>query len=66
MPASPQQQITQLLCDWRGGDPAALEKLIPLVQPALQQLAHRYMSKERPGHTLQTTILVHDAYLQLA
>ena len=66
MPAAAQQQITQLLGDWRGGDSSALEKLIPLVQPVLQQLAHRYMSKERPGHTLQTTILVHDAYLQLA
>jgi RNA polymerase sigma factor (TIGR02999 family) len=66
MPASSQQQVTQLLCDWRSGDSTALEKLIPLVQPVLQQLAHRYMSKERPGHTLQTTILIHDAYLQLA
>jgi len=66
MPAAAQQQITQLLGDWRGGDSSALEKLIPLVQPVLQQLAHRYMSKERPGHTLQTTILVHDAYMQLA
>ena len=62
----PQQQVTQLLCDWRAGDRTALEKLIPLVLPELQRLAHRYMSKERPGHTLQTTILVHDAYLQLA
>ena len=66
MPAPAAQQITQLLGDWRGGDSAALEKLIPLVQPVLQQLAHRYMSRERPGHTLQTTILVNDAYLQLA
>src|SRR5215212_7898484 len=66
MPAAPQQQITQLLSDWRGGDAGAFDKLIPLVQPVLQQLAHRYMSRERPGHTLQTTILVHDAYLQLA
>jgi RNA polymerase sigma factor (TIGR02999 family) len=65
-PPSAPQQITQLLCDWRKGNSAALETLIPLVQPVLQQLAHRYMSKERPGHTLQTTILVHDAYLQLA
>jgi RNA polymerase sigma factor (TIGR02999 family) len=60
------QQITQLLGDWRNGNSAALEALIPLVQPVLQQLAHRYMSKERPGHTLQTTLLVNDAYLQLA
>lgn len=66
MPKPAQQQVTQLLCDWRSGDRAALEKLIPLLLPELQRLAHRYMSKERPGHTLQTTILVHDAYLQLA
>jgi RNA polymerase sigma factor (TIGR02999 family) len=65
-PASPQQQVTQLLCQWRSGDPNALEKLIPLVQPELQRLAHHYMSRERPGHTLQTTALLDDAYLQLA
>ena len=64
--ASPQQQVTQLLCDWRSGDHAALEKLIPLVQPELQRLAHHCMSRERPGHTLQTTALLDDAYLQLA
>jgi RNA polymerase sigma factor (TIGR02999 family) len=64
-PASPQQQVTRLLCDWRGGDPGALEKLIPLVQPQLRRLAHHYMSQERPGHTLQTTALLDDAYLQL-
>ena len=66
MSAAAQKEITQLLGDWRAGDSAALDRLIPLVQPALQQLAHRYMSRERPGHTLQTTILVNDAYLQLA
>ena len=66
MPASAQQQVTQLLCDWRSGDPTALEKLIPLVQPVLQQLAHRYMSKERPGPHAANHRLVHDAYLQLA
>jgi RNA polymerase sigma-70 factor (ECF subfamily) len=65
-PASPQQQVTQLLCAWRSGDPGAFEKLIPLVQPELQRLAHHYMSRERPGHTLQTTALLDDAYLQLA
>jgi RNA polymerase sigma-70 factor (ECF subfamily) len=65
-PASPQQQVTQLLCQWRDGDPSALEKLIPLVQPELVRLAHHYMSRERPGHTLQTTALLDDAYLQLA
>ena len=66
MPASPQQQVTQLLRQWRCGDTGALEKLIPLVQPELQRLAHHYMSRERPGHTLQTTALLDDAYLQLA
>lgn len=66
MPASDQNEITQLLGDWRAGNSGALDKLIPMVQPVLQQLAHRYMSRERPGHTLQTTILVNDAYLQLA
>ena len=64
--ASPQQQVTQLLCDWRSGDGEALAKLIPLIQPELQRLAHRYMSRERAGHTLQTTALVDDAYLRLA
>jgi RNA polymerase sigma factor (TIGR02999 family) len=64
--ASPQQQVTQLLCDWRSGDNAALEKLVPLIQPELQRLARHYMSRERPGHTLQTTALVDDAYLNLA
>ena len=62
----PQQQVTQLLSDWRGGDRTALEKLLPLVQPELQRLAHRYMSRERPGHTLQTTALLDDAYLALS
>ena len=66
MPPTPQQQVTQLLCEWRDGDPAALEKLIPLVQPELQRIAQHYMSRERPGHTLQTTALLDDAYLQLA
>lgn len=62
----PQQQVTQLLSDWRGGDSNALEKLIPLVQPELQRLAHRYMSRERHGHTLQTTALLDDAYFKLS
>ena len=65
-PTSPQQQVTQLLCDWRNGDEKALEKLIPLIQPELHRLAHAYMSRERAGHTLQTTALLDDAYMQLA
>ena len=66
MTASPaQQEVTQLLGDWSGGDEGALEKLIPLVQPELHRLAHYYMSRERGGHTLQTTALLNEAYLQL-
>jgi RNA polymerase sigma-70 factor (ECF subfamily) len=61
-----QQEVTQLLGDWRGGDERALEKLIPLVQPELRRLAHHYMSRERAGHTLQTTALLDEAYLLLA
>ena len=60
-----QQAVTQLLGDWSGGDEGALEKLIPLVQPELHRLAHYYMSRERAGHTLQTTALLNEAYLQL-
>ena len=61
----PSQQVTQLLADWSGGDSDALEKLIPLVQPELHRLAHHYMGREAIGHTLQTTALLNEAYLQL-
>jgi RNA polymerase sigma-70 factor (ECF subfamily) len=64
-PSSSQQDVTVLLGDWRGGDAGALEKLIPLVQPELHRLAHHYMSRERAGHTLQTTALLDEAYLLL-
>src|SRR2546428_11299006 len=64
-PSSTRQEVTQLLGDWSSGDEAALEKLIPLVQPELHRLAHHYMSRERAGHTLQTTALLNEAYLQL-
>ena len=64
-PSSPQQDVTVLLNNWRGGDAGALEKLIPLVQPELHRLAHHYMSRERAGHTLQTTALLDEAYLLL-
>ncbi len=64
-PSPAQQEVTQLLGDWSGGDEGALEKLIPLVQPELHRLAHYYMSRERAGHTLQTTALLNEAYLQL-
>jgi RNA polymerase sigma factor (TIGR02999 family) len=64
-PSRSAQEFTQLLGDWSGGDAGALEKLIPLVQPELHRLAHYYMSRERAGHTLQTTALLNEAYLQL-
>jgi RNA polymerase sigma-70 factor (ECF subfamily) len=64
-PSPSQQEVTQLLGDWRGGDEAAFGKLIPLVQPELHRLAHHYMSRERAGHTLQTTELLDEAYLRL-
>lgn len=63
-PDSP-QNVTQLLNAWRDGDDEALEKLIPLVYEELHRLAARYMRRERPGHTLQTTALVNEAYCRL-
>ena len=64
-PSIAQQQVTQLLGDWSGGDQGALEKLFPLVQPELHRLGHHYMSRERAGHTLQTTAILNEAYLRL-
>ena len=63
-PASSQEQVTQLLVDWSNGDSTAVEKVIPLLEPELHRLAHYYMSRERAGHTLQTTALVNEAYLR--
>lgn len=63
--SQPPPQITELLVAWSGGDDSALERLMPLVYDELRRLAHRYMSHERPGHTLQTTALVNEAYLRL-
>jgi RNA polymerase sigma-70 factor, ECF subfamily len=57
--------ITGLLHRWRAGDERCLERLIPLVDGELRQIAHRYMRAERPGHTLQTTALVNEAFLRL-
>lgn len=64
MPAS--DTVTKLLQAWRHGDKSALDKLIPLVHDELRRMAQRYMRHERPGHTLQTTALVNEAYLRLA
>ena len=58
-------EVTQLLKAWGQGDEAALQRLIPVVQAELHRLAHRYMSREKPGHTLQTTALVNEVYLRL-
>jgi RNA polymerase sigma-70 factor, ECF subfamily len=58
-------EITDLLVAWSDGDQAALEKLTPLVYQELRRLARGYLRGEREGHTLQTTALVHEAYLRL-
>jgi RNA polymerase sigma factor (TIGR02999 family) len=59
------KEVTQLLIDWGNGDQAALDKLLPLVEEELRRLASRYMRRESPGHTLQTSALVNEAYLRL-
>jgi RNA polymerase sigma factor (TIGR02999 family) len=58
-------ELTQLLVEWGDGDQSALNKLIPLVYEELRRMAHHYMARESPDHTLQTTALVNDAYLRL-
>jgi RNA polymerase sigma factor (TIGR02999 family) len=60
------QDVTQLLADWGRGDRSALEKLFPVVQAELRRIARYQMAHERPGHTLQATALVNEAYLKLA
>ena len=62
-PSTP--EITQLLVAWNKGEAAALERLTPLVYAELHRLAKRHMAGERPGHLLQTTALVNEAYLRL-
>ena len=59
-------EVTQLLIAWGNGDEGALARLAPLVQVELNRLAHHYLSRERPGHTLQATALVNEAYMKLA
>ena len=65
MSDSSSPDITGLLVDWSNGDQSALEKLLPLVERELHRLAHSYMRREDPNHTLQTTALVNEAYLKL-
>lgn len=57
--------VTTLLHAWRAGDRGALAELTPIVYAQLRRLAHRYMRRERPGHSLQTTALVHEAWVRL-
>jgi RNA polymerase sigma factor (TIGR02999 family) len=59
------QEITELLLAWNQGDEQALDRLMPLVHRELHRLAHHYMAGERPGHPLQTTALVNEAYFRL-
>ena len=59
------QEVTEMLVAWSNGDESALERLVPLVHDELHRLAHRYMNREGPGHMLQTTALVNEAYLRL-
>ena len=58
-------KITRMLREWSDGDRAALEELMPLVYDELHKQARRYLRRERPNHTLQTTALIHEAYLKL-
>ena len=58
-------EVTQLLVTWGNGDQAALDQLMPLVYSELHRLAHRHIKKERPGHTLQTSALLNEAFLRL-
>lgn len=59
------QDVTRLLANWQNGDKSALDRLMPLVYDELRRIAARYLRSERSGHTLQTTALVHEAYLKL-
>jgi RNA polymerase sigma factor (TIGR02999 family) len=66
MPKLPQEEpITALLHEFASGDKSALDRLVPLLYPELRRLAQGYMRNERPGHTLQPTALVHEAYARL-
>jgi len=65
MPGRSPEEVTLLLQRWRHGDQEALDRLVPLVYHELHRLAHIYMAREGPGHTLQTSALVNEAYLRL-
>ncbi len=65
MPVPPSHEVTRLLQAWNDGDEAALDELVPLVYSELHRLARHYLSAEKPGHLLQTTALINEAYLKL-
>jgi RNA polymerase sigma factor (TIGR02999 family) len=65
MPIAASHEVTQLLLAWNDGDQKALERLIPMVHAELRRLARRFMRGERPGHTLQPSALINEAYLRL-
>ena len=65
MRAQSSKEITHLLVAWSEGDESALQKLAPLIHSELHRLAHNYMSRERPGHLLQTSALINEAYVRL-
>ena len=64
--AAPTKEISELLVQWGSGDRKALEAILPLVYNELRRLARHHLRQQRPNHTLQTTALVHEAYLRLA
>jgi RNA polymerase sigma factor (TIGR02999 family) len=65
MTNSPRPDVTELLLAWNTGDQTALERLMPVVYQELRQLARQYMRSENPGHSLQATALVNEAYIRL-
>jgi len=65
MGANTASPVTELLLRWNGGERSCLDELIPLLEQELRRIAHCHMRNERPGHTLQTTALINEAYLKL-
>jgi len=67
MPVSqpPSQAVSELLVQWKAGDQQALDRLVPLLYKELREIARAHLQRERPGHTLQSAALVHEAYLRL-
>ncbi|WP_109486307.1 sigma-70 family RNA polymerase sigma factor [Occallatibacter savannae] len=63
--SGPSSEVTELLVRWRSGDRQALDSLLPLVYDELRRIASRYLQNERPGHTLQSTALVNEAYVRM-